>query len=123
MERKMANEEAQDLGITPDSTTAFGKRAETFDALVRDYEGISGAIRSLEEEKKALQDKLKLYFTDSGIKTVVVANLQSKVTLVVNQGRSTIDKIKLLEHGVAAQTIVECTVQGDPYSFVKVTSR
>ena len=109
-----------DLGIIPNSTTAFGeKRGEKFDALVSEFEGISEAIKQLETEKKALQSRLQQYFADSDIKTVLVG--QTKVTLVVNQGRSTIDKVKLIEHGVPAQTIVECTVQGEPFSFVKVT--
>lgn len=119
-ERQEEVQAQQDLGIIPDSETAFGpQRAGRFDSLVGEFEGVNECIKQLETEKKALQDKLKLYFTDSDIKTVMVG--ASKVTLVVNQGRSTIDKMKLIEHGVAATVIAECTVQSDPFSFVKVT--
>lgn len=118
-ERQEEVQAQQELAITVDHETAFGKRANGFADMVGEFEGINEAIKQLEVEKKALQARLQQYFTDSDIKTVLVG--QTKVTLVVNQGRSTIDKVKLIEHGVPAQTIVECTVQGEPFSFVKVT--
>lgn len=109
----------QDLGIVRSSQELFGRRAHHFDSLTEQYRSLNDTIKALEEEKKTVQKELQQYFIDSGCKTVLSDS--SRVTLVENQGRSTIDKMRLLEHGVSAQIIAECTVQGAPFQYVKIT--
>lgn len=123
----MTNEErlqeaiaSQEIGVTPTSEAAFGLRAKKFDSLVGEYTALSESIKQLEEEKKTVQTRLQQYFIDSDIKSVVGAD-GAKVTLVQNQGRPTIDKVRLIEAGVPASTIESCTVWGKPFQFVKVT--
>lgn len=108
-----------ELGIVRTSEELFGKRARAFERLVGDYRGISETLKSLEEEKKQLQKQIQQYFVDAGTKTVLADS--SRVTLVQNQGQSRVDKVKLLEHGVSAQVIADCTVTGNPFEYVKVT--
>lgn len=110
----------EEIGVVADSSTVFGKRATAFNALVSEYEAVAEGMRQLEAEKKAIQSQLQRWFSDADIKTVMCGT--TRVTLVQSEGRSTIDKMKLIERGVPASVISECTVQGQPFSFIKVTA-
>jgi hypothetical protein len=107
----------EELGIIPTSRDVFGKKAVTFDRLVGDLRSAQTLKAQAEQEIKELQAKLQVYFTDSDAKTVL--SEQCKVTLV-QSSNTRLDKQKLLEAGVPAQTIIDATVS-TPYQFVKVT--
>ena len=110
----------EELGLVSTAEEVFGARAEKFNHLVADYVSIKGLIKTSEEEIRVLQKQIEQYLADAPSKTVMSDGL--RVTTVVNQGRETIDRLKLLEAGVAAETIRKCTVQGQPFSYVKVTA-
>lgn len=75
------------------------------------------ALVRLEAEIRELDDHLNPLLGAVGVGSVRVGNLTVK--RVDSTSPSKLDKQLLLEHGVAADTIVACTVPGKPYSYVQ----
>lgn len=107
----------QELGIAVDSKEVFGRRAATFDKLVEDRVALKELQTQTEAELKAIDEKLKLYLADTETKTVVSGTV--KVTQCQGNN-SSIKKELLVEKGVPATLIAECTVHKG-YSYILVT--
>ena len=107
----------EQLGVVPTSQDAFGKRARTFDSLVQQIAEVQRIKAQAEKDIKTLKDKLEIFYADSPSKTILSGG--SRATLVMSSS-SHLDKKALLEAGVAAQTILDCT-KTTSYSFIKVT--
>jgi len=108
----------EELGVVPESGEVFGARAEAFDSLVAERRGMKELIAMTEAEVKALDKKLMAFFADNEHKKVMSGNVP--VQVCTNPGRSHMDEMKLIEKGVPALLIKECTVQGTPYSYILV---
>ena len=116
----MTNTEAaarEELGVVPESKDVFGKRARTFDTLVQQIAEVQRFKAQAEKDIKMLKEKLEVFYADSPSKTILSGGMRA--TLVMSSS-SHLDKKALLEAGVAAQTILDCT-KTTSYSFVKVT--
>lgn len=107
----------EELGVIPESKDVFGKRARTFDQLVQQIAEVQRFKAQAEKDIKALKEKLEVFYADSPSKTILSGGMRA--TLVMSSS-SHLDKKALLEAGVAAQTILDCT-KTTSYSFVKVT--
>lgn len=108
----------EELGILPESKDVFGKRARTFDTLVQNIAEAQRIKSQAEKDIKDLKDKLEVFFADAPSKTILSGG--SRATLVMSSN-SHLDRKMLLEKGVPAQTILDCT-KTTSYSFIKVTA-
>ena len=107
------------IGQVPTSTDAFGRRATRFNKLVEERKVLKELIKQSEEEVESLDTELKNLFADCDSKTVMVG--RDRVTLAENPGRPILSQQLLLERGVPAAMIRQCTVQGKPYRYILVT--
>jgi hypothetical protein len=109
----------EELGIIPESKDMFGRRAANFDKLVEERVALKELQKQTEAELKDIDNKLTLYLADTESKTVLSGGV--KVTQCSNPGQSKLSATMLIEHGVAATTIAECTLPGKPYHYILVT--
>lgn len=120
MTRQQAEVQAkEELGLVPSSEEVFGKRAAHFDKLVEERTQLKEVMKGFEVELKDLDKKIETYLAD--IETKTVTSNGARVTQCQSPGQSRLSKELLIEHGVAATTINECTIPGKPYSYVLVT--
>ena len=114
----MANEvevEVKDVS----SVEVFGRKAKNFDKLVEEMRELQALRKSAEEGIRNTQKKLEVYFADTETKSILSGT--SRATLVMSSN-SHIDKLKLIEAGVPAETIVSCT-ETTKFAFIRVTAR
>ena len=117
----------EELGIIPDSSEVFGKRAATFDKMIEERTQLKAVMHSLEEElgytdstgkrHPGLDDRIQEYLADTGIKTVMSNGIK------VTQAQGTNVQLKkdlLVEAGVAATVIADCTVRKN-YDYLLIT--
>lgn len=78
---------------------------------------IKDKIEKLEEEKKAVQEPLLKYIHSVGLEkaTLYADNVEGKYAA---SSKKSILKNLLLEHGVSAGTIEECTKAGKTYEYI-----
>lgn len=108
-----------DLGVAPEAKEVFGRRYSKFTQLVGELRAANEVKKQAEEESKRLNKELQSMWADVEAKTVVEDGC--KVTLV-SSSNSHISKEKLLEAGVLASVIRDCTSVVS-YQFVKVTAK
>jgi hypothetical protein len=113
----MTNEETVELGIIPEAVEVFGGRYKKFAYLVGELRAANEVKKQAEAESKRLNGELQLMWADVEAKTVTDEGC--KVTLV-QSSNSHISKEALLQAGVLATVIRDCTKVVN-YSFVKVT--
>jgi hypothetical protein len=118
--QKAEVEAKEQIGIIPDSSEVFGKRAATFDNIVEERTQMKAVMKGLEEELKVLDKKIETFLADTPSKTVLSNG--SRVTQCQNPGQSKLSKELLIEAGVAATVIAECTIPGKAYSYILVTA-
>jgi|SRR6267142_5272113 len=106
-----------DLGIAPEAVEVFGRRYKRFTQLVGELRAANEVKKQAEAESKRLNGELQVMWADVDAKTVMDEG--ARVTLVQSSS-SHISKEKLLEAGVLATVIRDCT-KISSYSFVKVT--
>jgi hypothetical protein len=99
------------------ASDVFGYSYSRFSDLVAQLRAASDVKKQAEEESKRLNKELQLLWTDVAEKTVVEDGC--KVTLV-SSSNSTISKELLVQAGVLASVIRDCTKVVE-YQFVKVT--
>lgn len=112
-------EAVQELNLTPESKAVFGRKAIAFDTLVKELKAITTAISEMEADKHKLSDKIMNLLADHDTKTIMS---QGRRVTLVQGSHSTIDRIKLIENGVAPSVILASTKTTD-YAFVKITER
>jgi hypothetical protein len=117
--QKAEVEAKEQIGIIPDSSEVFGKRAAIFDNIVEERTQMKAVMKGLEEELKVLDKKIETFLADTPSKTVLSNG--ARVTQCQNPGQSKLSKELLIEHGVAATVIAECTVPGKAYSYILVS--
>mgnify|MGYP007112106372 CR=1 FL=1 len=78
---------------------------------------IKDKIEKLDEEKKALQEPLLKFIHSVGLEkaTLYADDVSGKYG---TSSKKTILKNLLLEHGVSADTITECTKAGNTYEYI-----
>lgn len=106
-----------ELGIVMESKDIFGKRSRVFDSLVQQIAEAQGIKAQAEKNIKTLKEKLEVFYADAPSKTILSNGCRA--TLVMSSN-SHLDKKLLLEKGVPAQTILDCT-RVTNYSFIKIT--
>lgn len=102
---------------TVEAAGVFGARYRKFAQLVGELRAANEVKKQAEDESRRLNKELQSMWADVEAKTVVEDGC--KVTLV-SSSNSTISKEKLLEAGVLASIIRDCTNTVN-YQFVKVT--
>ena len=78
---------------------------------------IKDKIDKMEEEKKLLQNSLLKFIHSVGLEkaTLYADNVFGRYS---TSSKKTILKNLLLEHGVSAETITECTKAGNTYEYI-----
>jgi len=99
------------------------KHAIQFDRLIGERQALKELQKQTEAELKDIDQKLMIYLADADDKTIlsIIENTTWKVTQVQNSGRGTIKAELLVERGVPAETVKECTVWSKPSSYILVT--
>lgn len=99
------------------------KLGEKFREMVKRRVHLKSLIDKAEEElgdsrNPALNAEIELALAERDLRSVVVDKHQ--VTIAENPGQPILSREKLLEAGVGADTIEECTVR-HPYTYIVVT--
>ena|SRR5208283_5433713 len=117
-ERTLEVAATEELGLVPDSSTVFdGARIKKFDRLIGERQALKESIKQSEVEVKLMDEQITAMLTDRD----VVKVKHSGYTVSLCQGSSSsLSKDMLLQHGVAAVTIAECT-KISSYNYVLVT--
>lgn len=101
----------------PEAIDVFGQGYRKFTQLTGELRAANEVKKQAEEESKRLNKELQLMWADVDAKTVMDDGC--KVTLV-SSSNSTINKELLIQAGVLASIIRDCTKIVE-YQFVKVT--
>lgn len=120
----------ESIGVVPTSKDVFGRRAPSFDSLVRNIAAAQRAKAEAEDEIKTLKEELEVYFADSDSKTIMSDG--NKATLVLSSN-SHITKKRLIDADVTAllrrlnvseseaSEIMDACTKTTSYTYVKVT--
>lgn len=120
----------ESIGEIPTSKDVFGRRAPSFDSLVRNIAAAQQAKAEAEAQIKDLKAELEVYFADSDSKTIMSGG--AKATLVLSSN-SHITKKALLDEPVKvvlrrlnvseseASEIMDACTKTTSYTYVKVT--
>jgi hypothetical protein len=119
--KQMAEVQAKaELGVTPEASNVFGRRYSKFSELVTELQAVNELKKSAEEDSRRINKELQVLWADVEFKSVVESD-GTKITLVESVSASRVDPIRLIELGVAADTVKAATVAGNPYQFVKIS--
>lgn len=105
----------KELGIVPDYRTA-GVSKKIVAAAMKQV-AVNTQIKKLKAELDDLNGEIGVEMAKAGASAVMVGVYRVNL---IDSSNSTLNKEKLLECGVPAETIVECTVK-TAYSYVTVT--
>jgi hypothetical protein len=121
MTKKEMIDAKAELGEVPHAADVFGRRFHKFAELVGELQAVNELKKSAEEDSKRLNRELQEMWADVPHKTVL-GDRAVKITLVESVSASRVDPIRLIELGVAADTVKAATVAGNPYQFVKISA-
>ncbi len=105
-----------DLGVVPDAKEVFGRRYKTWLSLVEELAASNEVKKQAEAESKRLNGLLQDLWADCEAKKVMAGDLPVHL---VQSHNSTVSKELLLEAGVAATVIRDCT-KVTPYSYILI---
>jgi hypothetical protein len=107
MKNQSEIEAMEDLGVVPDAHDVLkGNNLRVFCSKAQERIDIVNTIKELEEQKKQLDDDIMELMVNHNTSKVLY---QGRPVSIVTGSRSSLSKEKLLEAGVPAKTIVECT--------------
>lgn len=123
----MANKDKQngtakaiaEMGELPDYKTSRVLAASNLRQLVKDQQKYRAERDAAEALVKDCNEQIAELLEKAKVDSVAVDS--HRVTRVESAGRSTLDKNRLMELGVAADTIIKATVQGKPFVTIKIT--
>jgi hypothetical protein len=106
--------------IVPDAREVFSEQdLSTFSRLVEERLAITNTIKSLEEDKKRLDEGITSFLTDANTPSVQYGEHPVQI---IQGSRSNLSKEKLVELGVSVMTIKQATTT-TTYSYLKVGGR
>jgi hypothetical protein len=106
------------LGIVPKWDSVKELKQLHFDKLVERRTLLKSEIEFREAKVKDLDEEILAALAVGGVEKVEWED--RNVQIVTKRGASRVVPEKLLEHGVAADTIADCTVQGNEYSYLMI---
>lgn len=94
------------------------KKTLTFDQMVSKYKDLDAEIEYRKNQQVALKESIESAVLVSGEEKVLCEGY--RVARITKRGSRKIVAEKLLEKGVSAQTIAECTEIGKEVSYVEI---
>lgn len=94
------------------------KKKLTFDEMVCEYKKLSAEVEYRQRIMKDIKVAVEAGLLVSGEDALSCEGY--KIQRIEKQGQKKVDEYKLLEHGVSAKVIAECTVIGKSSSYVDI---